>query len=132
MLNKQPHAVKLQRFVVFIAFLFVSAAGCHTYKDSYEGARVRTQEDALQRALTYTRQAIRDYTNDHGKPPNRLEDLVASGYFDAIPIDPMTNKADWSIEFEPCKEAGPCEKLIKDVHSSFRGKSSKGTLYSEW
>jgi hypothetical protein len=119
MLNKQPHAVKLQRFVVFIAFLFVSAAGCHTYKEGYEGAKVRTQEDALQRALTYTRQAIRDYTNDHGKPPNRLEDLVASGYFDAIPI-------------EPCKEAGPCEKLIKDVHSSLREKSSKGTLYSEW
>src|ERR1044072_4497982 len=98
--NKQPSAVKLQRFLVFIAILFLSAAGCHTYKESHEGAKVRTQEDALQRALTYTRQAIRDYKNDHGKPPSRLEDLVTSGYFDAIPIDPMTNKADWSIEFE--------------------------------
>ena len=130
--TRQLSTIKLQSFVVFIAILFVSAPGCHTYKGSYEDAKVRAQEDALRRALTYTRQAIRDYTNDHGKPPSKLEDLVTSGYFDAIPIDPMTDKADWSIEFEPCKGADPCEKLIKDVHSSHRAKSSKGTLYSEW
>lgn len=130
--NKQPSAVKLQRFVVFIAILFVPAAGCHTYTESYEHAKVKAQEDALERALTYTRQAIRDYANDHGKPPNQLEDLVTSGYFDAIPIDPMTDKADWTIEFEPCQGEGPCEKLIKDVHSSVKAKSSKGSRYSEW
>ena len=130
--DRQFRAVKLQRFLVFMVILFVSAAGCHTYTESYEKAKVRAQEDALQRALTYTRQAIRDYKNDRGKPPNQLEDLVTFAYFDAIPIDPMTNKADWSIEFEPCKGAGPCEKLIKDVHSSLRAKSSKETLYSEW
>lgn len=130
--TRQLSTIKLQSFVVFIAILLVSAIGCHTSTKSYEDAKVRTQEDALQRALTYTRQAIRDYKSDHGKPPAQLQDLVTSGYFDALPVDPMTNKADWSIEFEPCKEAGPCEKHIKDVHSSVTTKSSKGTLYSEW
>lgn len=130
--DRQIILVKLQRVLVFITIVFTSAVGCHTYTESYDDAKVKAQEDALRAALTYTRQAIKDYTHDHGKPPHQLQDLVTFGYFDAIPIDPMTNKADWSVEFEPCKDPGPCEKLIKDVHSSVTLKSSKGILYSEW
>ena len=132
MLGRQPIAFKCKRSLLYVAILVVTTAGCHTYTESYDHATVSVKEDALQRALTYTREAIKDYTNDHGKPPHQLDDLVTSGYFDSLPIDPMTNKADWSTEFEPCKGAGPCEKLIKDVHSSSRAKSSKNTLYSQW
>lgn len=132
MLGRQAIAFNCKRSFLYVAILVVTTAGCHTYTESYDNAKVRVQEDALQRALTYTREAIKDYTHDHGKPPHQLEDLVTSGYFNSIPIDPMTNKADWSIEFEPCKGAGPCEKFIKDVHSTSMAKSSKNTLYSEW
>ena len=132
MLGRQSIAFKHLRSLLYVAILVVTTGGCHTYTESYDNAKVRAQEDGLQSALKYIREAIKDYTKDHGKPPHQLDDLVTSGYFNSIPVDPMTNKADWSIEFEPCKGAGPCEKFIKDVHSSSTAKSSKNTLYSEW
>jgi len=118
--------------LICIAIIMIITACCHVVNESYDKAKKQTKEDALETALRYTRQAIRDYTDDHGKPPHHLEDLVTSGYFNTIPIDPMTNKADWSVEFVPCVRTAPCEKLIKDIHSSSIAKSSKDNLYSEW
>ena len=120
------------RLLPVIAALIMTVASCNRITDSYDKAKTRAQEDALEAALKYTRQAIQDYRKDHGKPPHQLQDLVTYGYLNSLPIDPMTNKADWSLEFEPCNGPDPCEKLIKDVHSSSTAKSSKNNLYSEW
>lgn len=132
MTDRRRMPSKAQALLPFITMLVLTVASCNIVTDSYDKAKARAQEDALEAALKYTRQAISDYRHDHGKPPHQLEDLVTSGYFDSLPIDPTSNKADWSLEFEPCNGPDPCEKLIKDIHSSSNKKSSRNNPYSEW
>lgn len=130
--NKSFMLYKRLSSFLFIAAVLINAANCQVVNPNYEHAKTRAREDALKSALRYTREAIRNYTQDHGKPPHQLEDLVTAGYFHSLPIDPMTSKPDWSVEFLPCESKTPCEKLIKDVHSSSSATSSKNDLYSEW
>ena len=124
--------MKLGVALALISLLLVTVSSCFLVIPNYERAKVRAREDTLETALRYTREAIRDYTEDHGKPPHQLEDLVESGYFASLPVDPLTNKPDWTVEFYPCNPTGPCEKLVKDVHSSSHEKSSRNNPYSEW
>jgi type II secretory pathway pseudopilin PulG len=112
--------------------MVLTLGGCLFITRDYEAAKRRANEDALQTALKYMRQAISDYKRDHGEAPEKLDDLVQGGYFNSLPIDPMTNKSDWSVEFQKCNSPSPCKKLIKDVHSSSTARSSKNDLYSEW
>jgi type II secretory pathway pseudopilin PulG len=116
--------------LIMIVAIVLTATGC-VIGDSYNEAQMRARECALETALKYVREAIKDYNRDHGKPPDQLEDLVPD-YFNHIPIDPITNKADWTIEYQQCDPPTPCEKLIKDVHSSSTARSSEETAYSEW
>lgn len=118
--------------LLLLAIVIVTTASCQMVTESQKQAQVKAREDTLQSALKYLREAIRDYTHDHGKPPQRLDDLLTAGYFASLPIDPITGKADWSVEFIPCTGSAPCEQLIKDVHSSSTDRSSKNNRYSEW
>lgn len=123
---------KLSLLLVILATALIHGIGCQVVNEDYHHAQRMAREDALARALNYTRQAIRDYTADHGKSPRQLDDLVTSGYFDVIPVDPFTNKPDWTVEYHECNPPIACERLIKNVHSSSKEKSSKNNLYSEW
>lgn len=124
--------LKHSPILAIVASVIIAVTGCQTVTENYDNAKARAREDALATALKYVRQAIRDYTHDHGKPPRQLQDLMTSGYFNSIPIDPITNKPDWTIEFQQCNPPTPCELLIKDVHSSSAEMSSKNTPYSQW
>lgn len=131
MLNRPLTGVRLIRLAA-LAAIVLTFGGCLFITRNYEAAKMQANEDALQTALKYMRQAIRDYTRDHGEAPQQLDDLVQGGYFNSLPIDPMTDKSDWSVEFQECNSPSPCKKLIKDVHSSSTARSSKNNLYSEW
>ncbi len=113
-----------------LAVTIFTMANCHVVTESRDRAQIRAREDALTAALRYVREAISEYIHDHGMPPHQLDDLLTAGYFASIPVDPITGKADWAVEFIPCD--GPCEKIIKDIHSSSTAKSCKNNLYSEW
>jgi len=132
MLNRKFLSVKLGVGLGLISLLVVFASSCFLVMPNYERAKVQAREAALETALSHMREAIRDYTEAHGKPPHQLQDLEESGYFVSLPVDPMTNKPDWTVDFYPCNSTGPCEKLIKDVHSSSHEKSSRNNPYSEW
>ena len=41
--------------------------------------------------------AIDQYTQDKGKAPQDLNDIVTAGYLHAIPKDPFTHAADWQV-----------------------------------
>lgn len=129
MLNDMIAISKLRLTLVVAAL--ISMPSC-MISESYNDANTKAREESLVKALKYTRDAIRDYTQDYGKPPQQLQDLVAAGYFNHVPIDPMTNKADWTVTLHECETSTPCEKRIRDVHSSSTEKSSKNTPYSEW
>ena len=43
---------------------------------------------------------IDNYTVDRRKPLRSLDDLVEAGYLREIPVDPVTRKKDWVVEFD--------------------------------
>jgi general secretion pathway protein G len=47
--------------------------------------------------LAVMRDAIDKYYGDVGSYPEELEDLVKKRYLRAIPVDPITEKADWKV-----------------------------------
>lgn len=63
------------------------------YLDSLD----RGRRHLRQQNLALMRQAIDQYHGDRGRYPDRLEDLVEKRYLRAIPIDPVTDRAEWQV-----------------------------------
>jgi general secretion pathway protein G len=96
--------------------------------------QTHAKEAALKNSLFTLRQAIDKYTADHRKAPPTLQDLIAKGYVDSIPADPITgSKSTWRVVMEdPAQSANRNEPGIFDVHSGSVGVSSDGTRYADW
>jgi general secretion pathway protein G len=72
------------------------------------------------------RDAVDHYTLDKQQAPQSLQDLVDAHYLRAIPVDPITHKADWvpvfgEIEMSPDKKVrGLCDvRSNSDSHSTW-------------
>ncbi len=95
----------------------------------------RAKEAVLHEDLHVIRSAIDSYTVDKQKAPQSLDDLVQAGYLKAMPVDPITHRADtWQPStsdtlstVEQTDSGG-----ISDVHSGAQFASSDGSLYSTW
>ena len=99
----------------------------------YNRTVLAAKEATLRHDLFTMRKMIDQYAADKGKLPQSLEDLRSAGYLHEIPIDPMTDAADWQIEFgeDPGSTGG--EQGVVNVRSSSGELSSDGsTRYSEW
>jgi general secretion pathway protein G len=95
---------------------------------------LHANEAVLKQDLYNMRTAIDQYTQDKGKAPQQLDDIVSAGYLHAIPKDPFTQKADtWQVVQEDVVEAvDQTAPGITDVKSGSSLTSSEGTAYSEW
>lgn len=95
---------------------------------------LHANEAVLKEDLYNMRQAIDQYTQDKGKAPQALDDIVTAGYLHALPKDPFTHAADtWQTVMEDASEsADQSEPGISDVKSGSSLTSSEGTPYSEW
>lgn len=89
----------------------------------------RANDIMLHDNLKVMRKAIDQYQADKGDYPQNLQTLVSSRYLQAIPIDPVTSRADsWiAVPIPMGKGAG-----ISDVRSGALGKAHDGTLYATW
>jgi len=89
----------------------------------------RARESVLKQDLYDLRSLIKEYSSDKQRRPASLQDLVASGYMDKVPADPMTRRSDtWVIE----QSTDATTPGIVDIHSGSRTRSSEGNLYSDW
>lgn len=61
----------------------------------YLTALDRGKAQVQQQNLALMREAIDKFYGDNGRYPDALEDLVDKRYLRAIPIDPITEAADW-------------------------------------
>jgi general secretion pathway protein G len=116
--------------VVSLLLILVSVA-----VPQYRQSLVRARESVLRQNLFTLRSVISQYTLDKQKAPQSLEDLVQAGYMKQIPIDPMTDQADWSVEQEENTIMSPDEQDqggIDDVHSASSAISTNGTAYNTW
>jgi general secretion pathway protein G len=95
---------------------------------------LHANEAVLKEDLFNMRQAIDQYTQDKGKAPQALEDIVTAGYLHAIPKDPITRASDtWQVVQEDVLESvDQTAPGISDVKSGASQNSSEGTPYNTW
>ena len=95
---------------------------------------MHAREAVLKEDLYNMRQAIDQYTQDKGKAPQDLNDIVSAGYLHAIPKDPFTNAGDtWqTVQEDVLTSIDQTAPGITDVKSGSSQVSSEGTAYSTW
>jgi len=94
---------------------------------------LHANEAVLKEDLYHMRTAIDQYTQDKGKAPQALDDIVTAGYLHAIPKDPFTHAADWqTVQEDVLSSIDQTQPGISDVKSSSSLISSEGTAYSSW
>jgi general secretion pathway protein G len=103
--------------VLAIVALLVSIVAPH-----YAGRVNRAEETVLRENLALMRDALDQHYADAGRYPERIEDLVAKRYLRALPVDPLTQRADTWVAVPP---ENPDKGGVYDVHSGAPG-------YGEW
>lgn len=89
----------------------------------------RSRETVLRSDLSVLREAIDKHYGDFGQYPDSLLALVERRYIRAIPVDPITQKAD---EWQMVVSDDPEHPGVKDVHSGAQGNGGNGTPFVEW
>ena len=119
----------LELMIVISILVILAMIGMATYNRTVLAAK----EATLREDLFTMRKMIDQYAADKGKLPQTLDDLRSAGYIHDIPIDPMTDAADWQVEFgeDPGSTGG--EQGVTNVRSSSGDTSSDGSSrYNEW
>lgn len=118
--------------ILISGFLLANVFACRSYNKGYNDAQVRGNEEILRTNLSIIRVALKEYSLDKGRAPEKLSDLVEAGYVNQIPIDPMTNKRDWVVVLSECNPSAKCTRGVKNVHSSSNVRSTDAGPYSDW
>ena len=95
---------------------------------NYMGRAHHAEEAVLQQDLALMRDALDKHFADAGKYPGSLDELVTKRYLRAIPKDPLTQQATWTV----VPPSDPQKGGVYDVHSSAKGVGSNGTPYERW
>lgn len=114
MLNRMHHRrgftlIELVLVMALIALLLTLAVP--RYFKSIEAGKVKVQ---LQNIATM-RDAIDKFNGDQGRYPESLQELVDKRYLRSLPVDPVTELADWIVVPPP---AGASVSGVFDVKSS--------------
>jgi general secretion pathway protein G len=88
----------------------------------------RSKEAVLKENLAAVRDAIDKYHADTNTWPASLDTLAERRYVRAVPVDPMTERADtWQVVPPPDGEAG-----VYDLRSGAEGVGLDGVPYVDW
>jgi general secretion pathway protein G len=98
----------------------------------YQRTVIIARESVLKDDLFQMRKMLDQYAADKGQLPQSLDDLVAAGYLREMPIDPITDKADWNTTMGADPNSAEGGQGVTDVHSSASDISSEGTPYNQW
>lgn len=118
----------IELMVVMVIIVLLAGVGVAIYGNSVRNSR----ETVLKADLVEMRKAIDAFYADKQKYPASLDDLVTEKYLRSIPVDPITNAADWQTTMSDRDPANPsAEPGISEVKSNAQGNSMSGTPYSE-
>ncbi len=112
---------------MFIMIILLSVA-FPTYQRTVQHGR----ETVLKENLWQMRRVIDQFTADKGKKPKSIDELVEAGYLREVPVDPVTEQAEWdAVQGEdPLTPNG--EQGMKDVKSMAEGEDSNGKPYKDY
>lgn len=100
---------------------------------NYRVAIIQSREAVLKENLFRLRDLIDQYYVDKGQYPSSLDVLVEEGYLRKLPVDPITQDADWTPVYSEPDSDNPAETPgVWDIRSSSEAASLAGTPYSEW
>ena len=119
----------LELMIVISILVILALIAMGQYNKTVQAAK----EATLREDLYTLRRMIDQYAADKGKLPQSLDDLRSAGYIHDIPIDPMTDEANWQVEFgeDPGSTGG--DQGVTNVRSSSGDTSSDGSSrYNEW
>ena len=119
----------LEMMVVITILLILLAIAVPLYSQSMNHAR----ETNLRQNLETLNRVIVQYTLDKKKAPQSLNDLVQSGYIEAIPDD-ITGRNDTWVPEQGRLVMSPeqTDPGVSGVHSGSDHVASDGTTYSSW
>lgn len=112
---------------MFIIILLLSVA-LPAYQRSVQHAR----ETVLAENLFQMRRAIDQYAADKGKYPQSIDELVSGEYLREKPIDPITEKSEWSEITGGDDSSSDAKQGLKDVKSLAEGEDSDGKKYEDY
>ncbi|HTK37294.1 MAG TPA: type II secretion system protein [Pyrinomonadaceae bacterium] len=112
---------------MFIMIILISVA-LPTYQKSVQHAR----ETVLSENLWQMRRAIDQYGADKGKLPQSVSELVDAKYLREVPVDPITEKAEWEEVQGKDPNSTDGNTGLTDVKSLAEGADSDGKLYSKY
>ena len=101
---------------------------------NYRVAIVQSREAVLSENLYRLRDLIDQYYVDKGQYPATLDALVEEGYLRKLPVDPMTQSAEWTPVYAEPDPDNPAETPgVYDVYSKSTAKALDGkTTYNNW
>lgn len=112
---------------MFVIVILVSVA-VPTYLYTIRHAR----ETILKENLEQMRRMIDQYGADKGKSPESLEDIKTAGYIREIPVDPLTDKAEWDEIKGDDPNSTEGRQGLKDVRSLAEGEDLTGKAYKDY
>jgi len=112
---------------MFIIIILLSVA-LPTYQRSVQQAR----ETVLKENLFQIRRQIDQYTADKGKLPQSLDDLITGKYLREKPIDPISEKPEWSEIMGEDSTSPDSEQGLTDVKSLAEGEDGDGKKYEDY
>ena len=119
----------IELLVVLSIIVILSTMGMAQYRSSV----IRSREAVLKEDLFRMNDAIDQYYADRGQYPPTIDALVSEGYMRKVPLDPITNQADWqTVPSEPDPNNPTAAPGIYTVKSASDATALDGTKYSDW
>ncbi len=112
---------------MFIIIILLSVA-LPTFQRSVQQAR----ETVLKENLFQIRRQIDQYTADKGKLPQSLDDLITGKYLREKPIDPISEKSEWSEIMGEDSTSPDSEQGLTNVKSLAEGEDDEGEKYADY
>ena len=122
--GKHAGFTMIELLVVMAILAVLASMVLPRYMDKVDAAR----ETVLRHDLMDLRNAVDQFYRDQSRYPESLDELVTKRYIRAVPVDPITERADTWVVVPP-KEG---VKAVFDIKSGAPGRARDGSDYAHW